>query len=473
VITEKSDGPKILFVAMQHSIHVARWIELAASSGAQLHLFPLDPTEPNPSLRGVSIHWPVARAGSEHTQGARLGQSVTRRWFNSIDPTDFLRKIGWRGRGEGALTPKVSNSCTNLSESLRECSFAISPSELGPSNSISNGQIRLGESTNESAALFGPWVLAALIRRLRPALIHSMEFQHAGYLVLKTKEIYGENFPAWLATNWGSDIFFFRRFPDHAAQIRRLLEAVDFYSCECTRDVGLAQQLGYAGPVLPILPNSGGFDIDHVRRLRSPQPPSRRKVIMIKGYHHFAGRAMTSIRVLERLASRLQDFEIILYSVSAEPRAAALNLAARNVLNIRVIDWATHDEILTHFGRARLYMGISISDAISTSVLESMAMGAFPIQTDTSCCDEWFEDGKGGFVVSPDDLDGICARFERALDEDALVDRAAEINWEVVCNRLDARLLRPKMKDFYSGILGTGIGLRTSSPRNAVNTDVK
>jgi glycosyltransferase involved in cell wall biosynthesis len=119
--------------------------------------------------------------------------------------------------------------------------------------------------------------------------------------------------------------------------------------------------------------------------------------------------------------------------------------------------------MLSYFGRARLYMGISISDAISTSVLESMAMGAFPIQTDTSCCDEWFKDGEGGFIVPPDDFDLISERFERALSDDELVDRAAEINWETVKARLDSRVIRRQIAEFY-GKAFEQLGNRSGKP---------
>ena len=466
LVNEMSSGPTILFVAMHDSIHAARWIELASTSGTSLHMFPLDSVPTNPNLRGVTLHWPIsisvqpassaALAPSRLPLGRRIAQFTKAAWFDSTQASRLLWPKTKNHLPTRAPAPSVSDTPiagSNGLSPLQRRSILVSAEDLGPAHSVSGGQVRLGESTNECRALFGPWVLASLIRQLKPTLIHSMEFQHAGYLVLKTKEIYGEDFPPWLATNWGSDIFFFRRFADHAAQIQRLLTSIDYYSCECVRDIGLARQLGYRGPALPVLPNSGGFDIDHVRRLRSPIPTSRRKVVMIKGYHHFAGRAMTAIKVLERFADQLRDYEIVLYSVGAEPRAAAIKLAARKVLNFRVIDWATHDEMLANFGRARLYMGISISDAISTSVLESMAMGAFPIQTDTSCCGEWIEDGKSGFIVPHDDFDVICDRFQRALNDDVLVDQAAEINWATVCERLDNRVLRPKVRALYDQIL--------------------
>lgn len=408
-------GPTILFVAMHSSIHVARWIDMASYRQWPLHLFPVLPGRSNENLSGVTLHWPCTSdeaetAGSQATSG------------------------GPRHRGDRGFSVER---------------FHPTLEELGGEEALVEGRVRLGESENGAPLLYGPGVLASVIRKVRPDLIHSMEFQHAGYLVLRAKELFGAGFPPWLATNFGSDIYYFRRFADHNAQIRRLLQSIDLYSCECSRDIEQARELGYAGPTLPVLPNSGGFDIPHVQSLQSGERPSLRRLLVVKGYEHFAGRAMVALKVLERFAERLMDYEIILYSVGEAPYQFAKELVAQDVLNIKTVGYATHDEMLSYFGRARIYMGISISDAISTSVLEAMAMGAFPIQTDTSCCDEWFVDGEGGFIVPPDDFEMICARFERALEDDDLVDRAAEANWATVEKRLDADVVRQRIQDFY------------------------
>src|SRR5260221_14329927 len=55
---EIASGPSILFVAMQSSIHTARWIQLASDLGVSLHLFPIDGWPPNPKLHGVILHLP-------------------------------------------------------------------------------------------------------------------------------------------------------------------------------------------------------------------------------------------------------------------------------------------------------------------------------------------------------------------------------------------------------------------------------
>lgn len=108
--------------------------------------------------------------------------------------------------------------------------------------------------------------------------------------------------------------------------------------------------------------------------------------------------------------------------------------------------------MLRFFAHARIYLGVSVSDAISTSVLEAMAMGAFPIQTNTACCDEWIVDGKSGFSVPVDDVQVIADRIRRAITDNTLVDTAAEINWSEVCKRLDQKILRVKEVKIYEQI---------------------
>ncbi|MGQ0659172.1 MAG: glycosyltransferase, partial [Chromatiales bacterium] len=257
---------------------------------------------------------------------------------------------------------------------------------------------------------------------------------------------------SWLATNWGSDIYYYRNFPDHRSQIARLLRSIDFYSCECGRDIKLARELGLTAKIMPVMPNTGGFDIEQVGALRRLHSPSARRLIMIKGYQHFAGRAMTAIDALERCADVLKPYELMVFSASEEVAARARKLSNDGVLNFWITDYLPHDQMLRLQGRARVYIGISISDAISTSLLEAMAMGSFPIQTNTSCCDEWIADGRSGFIVPHDNVDLIADRIRRAVTDDALVNQAADINWETVQERLDERLLRKQAFAFYDEI---------------------
>lgn len=330
-----------------------------------------------------------------------------------------------------------------------------SAQSAGPAAMIPLG---LDQESEEAVPITsGPAVLADIIERISPDLIHSMGFQPGGYLVLAARELMARRqsakpFPTWLATNWGSDIYYFGGLPDHARQIRRLCASIDLYSVECRRDLKLGRKFGYRGPDLPVLPCSGGFDLAALPA--AVKPPSQRSRIFVKGYDHFAGRALTSLQVLESLRDVIHPkYEIAVFSAGSRPRERIKELARNGTLNISALTASSHEEMLMNFSSARVYLGISVSDGISASALEAMATGAFPIQSDTSCCEEWFDNGTSGFAVSPTSLEEIRTRLMQALTDDALVDQAAIINRDIVTARLDERLLRAEVRDFYAEAL--------------------
>ena len=110
--------------------------------------------------------------------------------------------------------------------------------------------------------------------------------------------------------------------------------------------------------------------------------------------------------------------------------------------------------MLGWYGKARAYVGLSISDAIPTSLLEAMVTGAFPIQSNTGAAGEWVVDGESGIIVPPEDPEVVAAAIRRAVSDDALVDRAAEVNARVARERLDENLIRPRVVAMYEKIAG-------------------
>ena len=226
----------------------------------------------------------------------------------------------------------------------------------------------------------------------------------------------------------------------------------DFYSCECHRDIALAKGMGLRGEVLPVLPNTGGFDLDEIRQA-PVAPPSQRKLILLKGYQHWAGRALVGLRALERSADALRGYTVVVYSAHADVALAAELMAVRTGIDVDVLPTGlSHADILRYHGRARIAIGLSIGDGISTSFLEAMAMGAFPIQSDTSCGDEWTEHGRTALRVPPEDPDVIEAAIRRALADDELVDRAAERNWMTVQERLEFSKVSRAAVEMYTHV---------------------
>lgn len=295
--------------------------------------------------------------------------------------------------------------------------------------------------------------LAKVVKRFKPDIIHTIEFQRAGYLMLDYLERNKKDF-TWLATNWGSDIYYYGGQPGHKKKVRKILGNCDYYSCECQRDVCLAKQYGLKGTALPTFPNSGGFHLQQAQDLRST-PPSQRKIVLLKGYQNWSGRALIALKALEKCSRQMKNFELVIFSADESTIKLANRLAKKGVLKIRIIPKRTpHQEILALQAKSRVSIGLSISDAISTSMLEAMVMGSFPIQSNTACADEWIEDGVSGFIVVPDDINALVKRIKTALRDDVLVDNAWKINFKTARQRLDQKIIEKKTIAMYKQVYG-------------------
>jgi glycosyltransferase involved in cell wall biosynthesis len=291
-------------------------------------------------------------------------------------------------------------------------------------------------------------LLRSLLRKTSPDYIHALEFQHAGYVTLRALEDKGIKTPL-IATNYGSDIYWFQRFPAHKKKIKALLARANLYSAECQRDYLLARELGFIGYELPLGPNAGGIETEETS-LRL-ELPSRRKTIAIKGYHGWVGRALIALEAIEMLKDELRGFEIVIYSANLKVVRRASQLKRKSGLNLVVHKKGSlsHQEVLGIFGKARIYVGLSMSDGISTSLLEAMSMGAFPIQTSTSCADEWISNGSSGILVRSIEPEEVAKAISTALQDDALVDSASEANTQEIESKANPKKLNQSAKSFY------------------------
>jgi glycosyltransferase involved in cell wall biosynthesis len=388
---------RILIVAMSDSVHTARWISQINDQGWDIHLFPsIDIGLIHPDLRNVKVHHSFYKKQ------------------NSDDKSITFYGIHVRYK-----------SLALLGRKFLERYF--------PNYHIIQ--------------------LKRVIEKIKPDVIHSMEIQRAGYLTLEVKKRFKRQFPPWIVTNWGSDIYLFGRLADHKPKIVEVLEGCEYYSCECNRDVDLARSFGFKGEVLSVSPNTGGFNLELIENLKQPGRVSKRKSIILKGYQNWAGRSLVGIRALERCAEALMDYEILIYSASNDVEIRAEILSELSGISIKIIPLHTpHKEMLKMFGKSRIFIGLSISDAISTSFLEAITMGCFPIQSWTSCANEWIEDGKTGILVPPEDPDVIEKAIRLAISDNDLVDKASEINLQTVKDRLDQSMLKPKVIEFYKTV---------------------
>jgi len=108
-----------------------------------------------------------------------------------------------------------------------------------------------------------------------------------------------------------------------------------------------------------------------------------------------------------------------------------------------------HEEVLKIFSSSLVYIGLSKSDGISASMIEAMAQGAVPIQSRTSCGEEWLEDGIGGYLVDFDDPQGIAEILAHLISDSGLVRRAQISNRSTLEQKLDKGQIRARVLQTY------------------------
>lgn len=388
---------RILFVAQAVSIHTARWISQLREQAWDIHLFDMLGSFPHAELSGVTEYSLI------------LPRRIASRNGNPPYGSPFFLSRGWDP-------------------------FPLSLVGFFSRRLFKNRVRRL----------------ANLIRELRPDVIHSMELQTESYHLLEVSRILGGELGApWMVTTWGSDLFYFQRFPKHLGLIKQILQRCNYLIPDCQRDVALARELGFEGQVPLILPGSGGYAIDSMRRAMIPGAPSSRKTLVLKGYEGWAGRALTAIAALESCASLLANFQIVVYGASAGVTRRLRELQLRTGLRTTILPRSPHATMLELFGRSRIALAVNITDGVPNAMLEAMTMGAFPIQSDTQSTAEWITHGVNGLLVDPEDPESISAAIRRAIEDPKLVDSAAAHNAQLIAQRLDLETVRPRVIDMY------------------------
>ncbi len=405
---------RILFVAFSENITTARWMDQLSGEGWDIHLFPsIRRHNHAPELHDLTLHdvglWrPERLDASVRIAGAwpgARGAYTVQRWLE--------RHTTWR----------------------------------------------------RDRARF----LAATIRRLKPDLVHTLEMQHAAYLMLDACRYLGPRRPPWIYSSWGSDINYFQHQPEHAARIRSVLRECDGLFTDCDRDRRLAIEYGFTGKYLGVYPGGGGYDLDEMRRCRQPGPASARRVIAVKGYQseRYGGRALLALQAIHRCADALKNYRVVVYSAQTESVSDVVrHIAATSPIRIEVLPRVPHGEVLSLLGQSRIHLAISETDGTPNAMLEAIIMGALPVQTDTVSTGEWIENGINGALVPSDLPEAIEAALRRALAEDAWVDQAAAHNVALADERLGRGAIARDVVESYEGCLKRSRS-RTRHPTNS------
>ena len=295
-------------------------------------------------------------------------------------------------------------------------------------------------------------LISRSIRNFKPSIVHALELQNAGYATaVAYKKIRRGARPKLLITNYGSEIVWFKQFPKHLIRLKELVSLADAFSAECDRDVRLAVEIGFKGIVMKTIPVSGGVDPESQMSMARLSQPEERHVIALKGYQNVWGQALVALDALSKIAPLISDFKIEVFSCNRKTIKAAREISKNTGLRITTHkkNSLSHSQVLDILRRSRVYVGLSKSDGISTSMIEAMSQGAVPIQSNTSCGNEWVRDGVDGFLVPYDDSNLIADRLLFILGNLEFAQAAQKKNFETIAEKYDNSKLSKIASSYY------------------------
>ena len=96
-----------------------------------------------------------------------------------------------------------------------------------------------------------------------------------------------------------------------------------------------------------------------------------------------------------------------------------------------------NEELPELLAKSEIYVSAVPTDGVSSSLLEAVACGCFPIVADNGANRQWIEDGRNGFLVAAASPEAYADAIARAWEDRPMRERAADVNRRMVVERGD------------------------------------
>ena len=291
--------------------------------------------------------------------------------------------------------------------------------------------------------------LEKIVNEIKPDVVHSFEMQNCSYQIRKTMDKHPDL--KWIYSCWGNDLYYYKNFKEHKSQIIKVLHRVNFIHTDCKRDLDIAKSLGFRGKYLGVIPGGTGYKLDELQKFKIPV--EQRKIILVKGYEHIFGRGLNIIKALEEITEEIKDYEVVVFAA----HSIVIEYIKQKKLPFNTLDrhGLKHYEVLELMGKALVYIGNSISDGMSNTLLEAIVMGAFPIQSNPgNVSEEIINNNINGLIINnPESTLEIKNLISDALKDKKRLIEAEKINSDISISRLDFKKNRHKVIAIYNSII--------------------
>jgi glycosyltransferase involved in cell wall biosynthesis len=392
--------PKILFIGLAESTHTISWIDLLDQSELNVRLFALPSGLPPED-------WPVRTYVTLDTI-LELDRRTRARLYPARRPS----------RAERLLRRYVSQ-------------FLGVKRDLNPER----------------------W-LAEVVVQWQPDIIHTLGLDPAGYFYFNARKGYDlSGLGKWvLQLRGGSDLTLSRLDPEVSPRISQVLSECDQLLSDNQENYRFALEMGLKKEQIAALgtvPGTGGIDVRSFPHAWHGLPSTRRMILWPKAYECPWSKALPVFDAIKRIWDQIQPCKIYMLAMNSEARMWYWTLPEQIRQNCCIEDRIPRDGVLELMLQARVMLAPSLVDGTPNSMFEAMASGAFPILSPLETIRPLFENEDSVLFARNLYPHEIAEALQRAMTDDALVDRAAARNLEIVSRIADRSKVRPRVIQYY------------------------
>ncbi len=217
----------------------------------------------------------------------------------------------------------------------------------------------------------------------------------------------------WVLSTWGSDVLVNpHRSPFHLWRARRVMRAADLLTSDARMLTGAIHTL--AGDHLSVLTAPMGIDRALFESGDAAAP--REKVILHNRNLESVYDVHTVLRGFLGFSQLFPDWRLRLAGDGSQ-RAELERLANSLGLGDKVVFLGRmpRESLMDELRRATIYLSASLSDSTSVSLLEAMALGAYPVLSDIPANREWIAAPPQGLYFRPGLAEGLTRSLLEAL----------------------------------------------------------
>lgn len=403
-------GPRILFIGWPNSPHTHSWIELLQGEKLNVRLFGLPSVPP--------ADWPVKTYMTTWV----AGQNKAIRCFMTTEARRFWSKF---------------------------------------TEKFGNGVLRwLHRPENDVIAAS----LKKIINTWKPHVLHTLGFDPASYILLSIRDQLTWKHAQWVAqARGGPDLYLFRFRNDLRPLMERVIKTCDRFIADNQWNYDFASSLGLKEEqktAFGIVSGTGGMDIERFGKGADTPPSQRNRLIyMPKCYDNMAVRGHSALEGLRLAWPHIQPCRVkCSWITQAEFRPWVRACLGEDILQHCILHEKVlpKEESIQAMREARVLYAPSVLDGIPNSMLEAMACGAFPIVSPLEGVAGVVEQEKNVLFARNLYPEELAEALIRAMNDDELVDKAAERNRTLVKELADRNRVKSIAKQFYPELARLG-----------------